>query len=228
METVVTLLMLMVALSFTLKLSFMRLPVMVAEAGVIALFTILSTGLAADQSKVQLMSWLQSPDLMRDIAVVLTIDVSMQIALCFYMACHRPTTGARIIKNLLLYIPGLLTGPVSLCLLTVIMFSWTGVDFDTIGYCQAAAIVILIPAAATGLRQLLPDGPARLELIFYLNCIIAILGVISTVNGHPATVGVNDLNVASLLTCVALAVSGIAAGYLIHRRREGQNIKHSK
>ena len=73
-------------------------------------------------------------------------------------------------------------------LLTAMLFSFTGADFSTIGYGLGAVIAVASPTLALGLKALLPDRFSRLELIFYLNCIVAMLGVVATVNGRPQVV----------------------------------------
>ena len=71
METVVILIMFMVSLSFVLKLTFMRPWQMLAEAIILAFATISTTDIAISQSKIQISEWLQTPDLMLDLAVIL-------------------------------------------------------------------------------------------------------------------------------------------------------------
>lgn len=85
METVVILIMFMVSLSFVLKLTFMRPWQMIAEAVILAFATISTTDIAISQSKIQISEWLQTPDLMLDLSVILTLDVALQIAFCLFM-----------------------------------------------------------------------------------------------------------------------------------------------
>ena len=49
---------------------------------------------------------------------------------------------------------------------------------------------------------LLPEKSERLELIFYINRIIGLLGIIATANGRTATTGGNEINVNSLLAII--------------------------
>lgn len=123
METVVILIMFMVGLSFVLKLTFMRPWQMLAEAIILAFVTISTTDIAISQSKIQISEWLQTPDLMLYLAVILTIDVTLQIAFCLFMINKPDKLKGRIIKSLLLYIPGLLIFPVAFYLLVQIIFS---------------------------------------------------------------------------------------------------------
>lgn len=227
METVVILIMFMVGLSFVLKLTFMRPWQMLAEAIILAFVTISTTDIAISQSKIQISEWLQTPDLMLYLAVILTIDVTLQIAFCLFMINKPDKLKGRIIKSLLLYIPGLLIFPVSFYLLVQIIFSNAGMDFDNLGYCLGIAIVIMIPLLAYGVRYLLPEKSERLELIFYINCIIGLLGIIATVNGRTATAGVNEVNINSLLAIIGIAVTGSILGYLLFRKNQNKHYKQS-
>ena len=103
METVVILIMFMVSLSFVLKLTFMRPWQMLAEAIILAFATISTTDIAISQSKIQISEWLQTPDLMLDLAVILTLDVALQIAFCLFMINNPIKVKDRIVKNLLLF-----------------------------------------------------------------------------------------------------------------------------
>ncbi len=219
METVVMLIMLLVGLSFLLKLSFMRPLPMIAEAAVIALVAVGSTDAAALQSKSQIGEWLQSPGLMLDVAVLLTVDVAAQIAFCIVSVGGRGSLGMRILRGALLYFPGLLIFPVVFYLLVQLIFALTGTGFATVGYTLGASLLAGCPLVALGVRFLLPEPPLRLELIFDLNCIIALLGIIATVNGRTATVGVNEVSLPALGTIAALLLCGAAAGFFLYHRK---------
>lgn len=227
METVVILIMFMVSLSFVLKLTFMRPWQMIAEAVSLAFATISTTDIAISQSKIQISEWLQTPDLMLDLAVILTLDVALQIAFCLFMINNPIKLKDRVVKNLLLFIPGLLIFPVSFYLLVQIIFTNAGVDFNNLSYCLGIAIVIMIPLLAYGVRYLLPEKSERLELIFYINCIIGLLGIIATVNGRTATTGVNEINVNSLLAIIGIAVIGSILGYLFFRKNQNKHNNQS-
>ena len=223
METVIILIMFMVGLSFVLKLTFMRPWQMLAEVVVLALVTISTTDLAISQSKIQISEWLQTPDLMLDLAVILTLDVALQIAFCLCMISEPSNLKNRIIKNILLFIPGLLIFPVSFYLLVQIIFSNAGMDFNHISYCLGVAITVMIPLLVYGARYLLPEDSERLEVIFYINCIIALLGIIATVNGRTATTGVNEVNINSLLAIIGIIVIGSILGFLLFRKNQNKH-----
>ncbi len=227
METVIILIMFMVGLSFVLKLTFMRPWQMLAEVVILALATVSTTDIAISQSKIQISEWLQTPDLMLDLAVLLTLDVALQIAFCLCMISDPIKLKGRIVKNILLFIPGLLIFPVSFYLLVQIIFSNAGMDFNNLSYSLGVAITVLIPLLVYGTRYLLPEKSERLELIFYINCIVGLLGIIATVNGRTATAGVNEVNINSLLAIIGIAVTGSILGYLLFRKNQNKHYKQS-
>ncbi|MDE6843013.1 MAG: hypothetical protein K2J24_05760, partial [Muribaculaceae bacterium] len=134
METVIILMMLLVSLSFILKLTFMGPWQMILEAVVPASVVIFSIDIAVLQSKTQIEEWFQTPELMLDLAVILTIDVALQIAFCFFMVNNGVSLRERVVRNILLLIPGLLIFPTVFYLLVLMIFSFTGIDFNIIGY----------------------------------------------------------------------------------------------
>jgi hypothetical protein len=64
------------------------------------------------------------------------------------------------------------------------MFLFTGADFQVVAYGLAACVLILIPLLTWGVRWLVPEKELRLEVFFLSNALIAILGIIATVNGR--------------------------------------------
>lgn len=164
---------------------------------------------------------------MLDLAVILTLDVALQIAFCLFMINNPIKVKDRIVKNLLLFIPGLLIFPVSFYMLVQIIFSNAGMEFNNLSYCLGIAIIVLIPLLVYGVKYLLPENSERLELIFYTNCIIGLLGIIATVNGRTATTGVNEVNVNSLLAIIGIAVIGSILGYLFFCKNQNKHNNQS-
>ncbi|MBD5262580.1 MAG: LPXTG cell wall anchor domain-containing protein [Bacteroides sp.] len=96
-------------------------------------------------------------------------------------------------------------------------------DFNHISYCLGVAITVMIPLLVYGARYLLPEDSERLEVIFYINCIIALLGIIATVNGRTATTGVNEVNINSLLAIIGITVIGSILGLLLFRKNQNKH-----
>ena len=80
MQTLVLCLMVAVSLSTLLKLSLATLRVRWSTFALCALFLGLSWPWAVEQSKTQIEAWLANTDLMRDTAVVLSLDVALLLA----------------------------------------------------------------------------------------------------------------------------------------------------
>lgn len=219
METAIIFIMVAVCLNLSLKLSFMRILPCLIEAGIIAAATIFLTDFAAEQSKAQIMEWIATPELMLDVAVWLTVDVAMQIAFCVSFASGEKSQKERILRAILLYFPGLLIFPVMFSCLVELIFEFAGTDFFSVSYSLGAVIFIGFPLLAAGIKYLIPEQPVRLELIFYTNCIIAMLGVITTVNGRSAVSGINEINLPALGAVAALGISGSLAGILLYKHK---------
>lgn len=223
METAVILIMFLVGLSFVLKLTFMRPAGALAEAVAIAAFVYFSSDLAASGSKTQIQEWLSDSGMMLDIAVLLTVDVALQIAFCLSEASSSLTLTGRIIRCVLLYLPGILIFPTVFACLVEFIFALTGADFSTIGLGWGAALFVGLPLLAVAMKYLLPERPLRLELMFYANCIIALLGVIATVNGRTAVAGVSELSLPALLLVAGIFIAGGAAGIILYNRKSNKH-----
>ena len=78
-----------------------------------------------------------------------------------------------------------------------------------------------------GARYLLPEDSERFEVIFYINCIIGLLGIIATVNGRTATRGVNEVNIYSLLAIIGIAVIGSIIGLVLFRKNQNKHNNQS-
>lgn len=220
MEIVVMIIMLTVGFSFLLKLTCHGRAGRIALSALAALFVLLTCDMATTQSKTQIADWLSQPDLMLDTSVWLTVDVAFQIAFC--VLCAKKLAGP-ITRNesrmlaVCRWFPGLLIFPVLFALLTQLIFSMPGSDFDTIGRVTAAAILLLTPLLARGLKWLLPEAEIRLELMFMVNMLTAALGVVATVNGRTAAIGTDSVEWGALAGVAAIMLAGTVAGLFIYR-----------
>ena len=219
METAIIFIMLAVCLSFALKLTFMKWLPCICECAVIAGATLLSTDFVTSQSKTGISTWISSPEIMLDVAVILTIDVALQIAFCISMAKNGSSLKDRICSGILTYLPGVLIVPVMAACLVELIFSTPGIDFYNVSASLAIAILIGFPLIAYGLKTLLPGKSMRLELTFYTNCIIALLGIVTTVNGRTAVAGANEPHLTALCTVFVIFIAGAVAGIFMFNRK---------
>lgn len=229
METLVFVLMVLVCFNFLLKQTDCPYGITFAVAVACALFTGLIWPYAITQSKTQIASWLENPSLMLDTAVVLSIDVIVQMVYCIlYVYVHidrsRNKKKIWIYKILKLY-PGLLIFPVLFSTLVSLIFSMPGKSFPLIAWSLAAIVLVIIPAGRMLLKKLLPEEELRIELLFLLNTAAAIIGTIATVNGRTAVEGNTSVNIGALSGILILVLTGISAGYLLRRYRISKRTK---
>lgn len=221
METVVKLAMVLVSLSFVLKLTGYKLRQLLLMALLCALFVGFSWQFAAEQSKTAIASWLSDRELMQDIAVLMTLDVALQMAYCL-MAVNLMNSGPLKRRTILVYkllrlFPGIMVFLVLFSLLVSCVFAFPGVSFSLISWCMAAAVLVLLPLAVLGVRKLLPEKEIRLELLFLSNALTAALGVIATVNGTTASESVDSVDYPATAAVFGIVLLGAALGFLLYR-----------
>ena len=215
METVIVVIMMLAGFTYLLKQTYRKVYSVALSAVVCALFVGLTWPYAIEQSKSQISGWLANAALMQDIAVVLTLEVILQMAFCL-LAAHIQTSGkARPATiwtyRLLRWFPGI--------------FAMTGTPFAQVAWTLAAVVLAAIPLGTWGLRQLLPEKDIRLELLFLSNALIAILGIIATVNGQTAVAGTGQVDGKALGGLLLLLLTGLAAGWALHHRQMKRTIK---
>ena len=214
METVVKLAMVLVSLSFVLKLTGYKLRQLLLMALLCALFVGFSWQFAAEQSKTAIASWLSDRELMQDIAVLMTLDVALQMAYCL-MAVNLMNSGPLKRRTIFVYkllrlFPGIMVFLVLFSLLVSCVFAFPGVSFSLISWCMAAAVLVLLPLAVLGVRKLLPEKEIRLELLFLSNALTAALGVIATVNGTTASESVDSVDYPATIAVIGIVLLGAA------------------
>lgn len=224
METVVLVMMIVVCFNYLLKQTW-RKPFFVALSAVVcALFVGLAWPWAIEQSKNQIAGWLADSALMLDLAVLLTLEVALQMAFCI-VAAHIHSAG-RVKPSvvwayrLLRWFPGLLVFPVLFSLLVAAIFALPGVSFPLTAWSLAAVVAAVIPLGRWALKHLLPEKEIRLELLFLANALIAILGIIATVNGRTAVAGITSVDWPSLGGVMAFVAAGLLLGMAAFRIKQ--------
>lgn len=229
METVVFILMVLVCVNFMLKQTWRKVYSVAASAAVCALFTGLMWPWAIEQSRTQIADWLSDPALMLDTSVILTLEVVLQMAFCL-LSVHVQTSGKLRKRTVWCYralrwFPGILIFAVLFSGLVAAIFAFPGVSFRLVAWSTAAGVLVLIPAGTWLLRWLLPEREVRLELLFLSNALIAILGIIATVNGRTAVTAESAVDWGALAGVLVLTAVGTLAGMLWRRwqvRRAGR------
>lgn len=221
METVVFVLMILVCFSFMLKQTYRKNRSVAVIAVVCALFTGLMWPYAIEQSKTQIADWLADTALMLDTAVLLTLEVILQMTFCM-LAAHVQTSGLLRKRTLWMYralrwFPGILIFPVLFSALVALIFAFPGVSFSLLSWSMAAGVLILIPVGTWLLRHVMPEKDVRLELLFLVNALIAVLGVVATVNGRTAVAGISGADWSALAALIVIVVLGALAGFVAYR-----------
>ena len=116
MNTVVLVLMLLTAFNFLLKQTFWKVIAVCVIAAICAAFAGLMWPYAIEQSKTQIANWLSNQPLMLDTAVLLSVEVCVQMAyamLAVHVANDYPVKPRMIVMyRFLRWFPGLLIFPV--------------------------------------------------------------------------------------------------------------------
>ena len=223
METVVLVMMILVCFNYILKQTYRKPYAVVFSAAVCALFTGSMWRYAIEQSKTQIADWLSDTALMLDTAVVLTVEVALQMAFCL-LSAHLENVSPvkkrmRVAWKILYWFPGVLILPVLFFGLTQLIFALPGISFRQVAWGFGLAVLLLVPLGRGGLKWLVPEPELRLELLFLLHALVAVLGVIATVNGRTAVQGTATVNWLALGGCIVIFVAVAASGWLWRKWR---------
>lgn len=222
MQTVVISIMVLAVWSAILKMTFCKTPAVWIVAAVSAVLMGLAWSWAVEQSKTQIADWLANPSLMADIAVLITVEVAVQMSFCVMYLSQQDYSRKplkRVLFVVLNYMPGILYFFVLFSLLVTLVFALPGVSFPVISWSLAAAVMLLLPLLVWLTYRLLPDESTRLEMLFLVNLLIALMGIIATVNGRTAMASVSSVEWRSLLTVLAIVLVGALTGFYLRRLR---------
>ncbi len=229
METLVLFMMILVCLSFALKQTFHNVKEIMAAAVVLLFFVGMMWTFAAEQSKTQVAAWIADQRLMLDMAVLMSVDVALTMFFCVFhvdiKTSEHVSKSKRIVYIILKFFPGLLVFPVVFSFLVMLVFALPGVSFQTVSWGLGVAVFLLVPTLTYSLRWLLPECSIRLEMLFLLNVLLGLAGIVGTVNGKTAVSGINDFDVWALLSVAVMIVVGMAAGMAYYRWREHRMLR---
>ncbi|GAB6121935.1 hypothetical protein [Dysgonomonas termitidis] len=220
MELIIQILMLFIIINCILKLSFWKWWQAAIFSIVCAVFLLWAEQYAILQSKTQINDYLMNREALQDAAVLVTIESVICFAFCF--AALRNLFGRRIKRWLLplYWYPSLLLFPVLFYILTQSIFSLSGTDFDTVSYIMAGTVLVILPMAAYGIRYMFPEKELRLEVHFLVSLFVAILGLLTTVNGNVTyAVAEEPVNFKALGLSLALFAIAFLIGYVWNKIR---------
>lgn len=188
--------------------------------GARSLFVGMTWPFAIEQSKTQIAAWIADQKLMLDMAVLLSIDVALTMLFCVHHVDLKTSEHVSrrkwVFFIFLKYFPGLLVFPVLFSVLVMTIFLLPGVSFQVVAWVLAVVLLVLIPVFTYGLRWLLPERPIRLELLFLVEVLLGLMGIIGTVNGRTAVAGFNSFDALSLLGVIAIVIVGMAIGWAVY------------
>ncbi len=209
MELIIQILMLFIVINCILKLSFWKWWQAVIFSIICTVFILWTVQYAILQSKTQINDYLMNREALQDAAVLVTIESAICFTFC--LAALRNLFGRKVKRWLLplYWYPSLLLFSVLFYILTQSIFSLSGVNFDTVSYIMAGTVLIILPLAAYGIRYMFPEKELRLEVHFLVSLFVAILGLLTTVNGNVTYAAAEDpINLKALgLSFVLFAVT---------------------
>lgn len=221
MDTVIWILVLLTAFNFLLKQTFWPLRAVCGSAVVAAGFVVAMWPLAIEQSRTQIADWLSSPVWMLDTAVILTVEVALQMAFCLlsvHVANFSPVKRKmKLAWQLLYYFPGVLILAVLFFGLTQLIFALPGVSFQQVAWGFGGFVLVAVPIGRWLMKKMVPEEDLRLELLFLTNALVAVLGIVATVNGRTAVESVATVNWWAFGGCIGIFVIGAGLG-MIGRR----------
>ena len=182
--------MILVCFSFVLKQTFHGVKEIMIISVLVAFFVGMAWPLAIEQSKTQIAAWIADQKLMLDMAVLLSIDVALTMLFCVnhvdLKTSEHVSRRKWVFFIFLKYFPGLLVFPVLFSVLVMTIFLLPGVSFQVVAWVLTVVLLVLTPVFTYGLRWLLPERPIRLELLFLVEVLLGLMGIIGTVNGRTA------------------------------------------
>ncbi len=222
MEYIIAVLILFILINAMLKLSFWRWWQVALFSAILGAFVLVVTLYAAEQSKSEITAWLSTPAIMQNVAILITLETIVFFGFAFMRL--RQALGTKVKKYLILPLtvyPGLLLLPVLYFVLAQLFYALPGVSFSTVAYVMALSVFILFPLLSWGFTKLLPEEELRLEILFIVNLIVCMIGLITTVNGETAYASVEQVfNIKTILFAVALFLVLFIIGYFGDKYRK--------
>lgn len=219
METLVLVMMILVCFSFVLKQTFHGVKEIMIISVLVAFFVGMTWPFAIEQSKTQIAAWIADQKLMLDMAVLLSIDVALTMLFCVHhvdLKTSEHVSRRKWVFFIFLKYFGFAGFPSAVQCSGDDHLPATGVSFQVVAWVLAVVLLVLTPVFTYGLRWLLPERPIRLELLFLVEVLLGLMGIIGTVNGRTAVAGFNSFDALSLLGVIAIVIVGMAIGWAIY------------
>ena len=184
MQLVLNILLVFILINAVLKFSFWRLWQVVAAAVLSVLFLFWAYPYAMEQSQVTIQNALETPSILSNIAVLVTIEVALCLTFCFSELKGLFFAEKNRWNTFLKACPALLMFPVLFYLLTQSFFYFSGMDFFTITMLFSAGSALFIIGGAWCIQAFFPERDFRIEVHLLTSLFIGILGLIITSSGN--------------------------------------------
>ena len=188
MKSIMLIVQALILLGFGLKMSFWTKRTGVTIAFLCLLFSLCILHWTVDIPQNRLTDWMGDYHSMQDIAVCLVLDVALQAAFCV-MSVRRKycasvsQTGMWVYRILSGYPGVLLFGGIFLAQV-MLLGSLPGQSFWLTAFLQGLFLMLVLLLLRKSFTQLLPQAENRLELLFLVEILAGILGILSTVCGN--------------------------------------------
>ncbi|MCK9448217.1 MAG: hypothetical protein M0Q41_04485 [Bacteroidales bacterium] len=220
MKLIIHILLLFIIVNSILKLSFWKWWHALLFSVGAAAFVVWTKQFAIMQSKTQLHDFMMNADMLKNVAVIITIESAINLVYSFTALSNQFGKKKKRKLMLLHWYPGILFFPVLFYLLTQAIFTFPGVDFDTLTFLLAMAIVVAIPLLRKGLKYLIPESEFRLEIHFLVTLFVAFIGLLTTVNGHVTYAATKqEYNPKALLLALIIFALTFFTGYLWNKHK---------
>lgn len=161
---------------YSLKETFGTFRQIMIWAAVCALSVLVFGSEAISLSKSEIAAWLADKSLMKDIGVLVSLEVIANIAFCVTLVVIGNAAVSRksVVPNTVLkYFPGICIFPALFYLLTLTIFALPGVDFDLIKYSFSAIVLVCLPLFSLFVKFILPEKEIRTEILFISSAVLA-------------------------------------------------------
>ncbi len=186
MKILLIVILFLVLFVFSLKQTFGSRRQLFVWALVCALATVWSGNIAITVSKTDFAAWLADKNLMKDIAVLVSLEVIANIAFCVTTVILdnslQGNKKLKIINTILKWFPGVCIFPTLFYMLAVTIYAFPGVDFDVMRYVFGALILVALPLASWIVKLVLPEKEIRTEVLFISSAVLAMAATLLSMN----------------------------------------------
>lgn len=188
MKSIMLIVQALILLGFGLKMSFWTKRTGVTIAFLCLLFSLCILHWTVDIPQNRLTDWMGDYHSMQDIAVCLVLDVALQAAFCVMFVRRKYSVSVSMagtwVYRILSGYPGVLLFGSIFMMQVVLLGNIPGQSFWLTAFLQGLILMLVSLLLRNGSIQLLPHAENRLELLFLVEILAGILGILCTVCGN--------------------------------------------